>query len=344
MRLECTSAALSLAMVASGCFLPRGVQSGDGGPERRDSGRDARALDAPDCVPTTPAAEVCDGVDNDCDPGTADGAAEMVGLGCDGTDADNCEDGIWLCDGTQIECSDDAATRVELCDGDDNDCNNATADGSQDPRLTTAPEPCDGADTDFCVEGVFTTCVSGALAGCSDSTTNSSDLDCEETDGDCDGRIDEGAGDCCTRIARPGEGTYLFCRRLRFWEDAVTYCGLEASALLRIDDRAEHDWIAANAPGPTDWWIAMNDLDDEMTWEWEGWGTPEPRVDDGYRNWNDGEPSSTGEQDCGEARAGQTGMGPDNVVGGGDDTTDYGWNDDNCFNPQFFICEPPLDP
>src|SRR5688572_2802258 len=117
MRLGWTFEALACAAIASGCFLPRGLEPisvGDAAP--RDAGRDARPIDGGDCIATVPPADVCDGVDNDCDPATPDGSAEKVGLGCDGDDADLCDGGIWLCDGAGIECSDDAATIPDTCD------------------------------------------------------------------------------------------------------------------------------------------------------------------------------------------------------------------------------------
>ncbi len=46
------------------------------------------------------ALDVCDGADNDCNPATADGAAEpWVGAACDGPDADLCAEGTYACTG-----------------------------------------------------------------------------------------------------------------------------------------------------------------------------------------------------------------------------------------------------
>ena len=85
--------------------------------------------------------DTCDGVDNDCDPTTADGVHDSrVGLSCDGDDADLCEDGMTSCVAGAISCSDDASVAPDICDGIDNDCDPSTADGSGDPSIGL---PCD---------------------------------------------------------------------------------------------------------------------------------------------------------------------------------------------------------
>ena len=82
---------------------------------------------------------------------------------------------------------------TEVCDGIDNDCNPATADGSQDPQLGT---PCDGPDTDLCKEGTYS-CSAGALT-CSDNTGGNPEI-CNGIDDDCDGQVnEEGSQGCIT--------------------------------------------------------------------------------------------------------------------------------------------------
>jgi hypothetical protein len=67
--------------------------------------------------------DLCDGLDNDCNGSTADGADEpWMGSGCDGPDTDLCDEGEYSCVGGVQSCSDLTGDNVEVCDGLDNDC------------------------------------------------------------------------------------------------------------------------------------------------------------------------------------------------------------------------------
>lgn len=107
-------------------------------------------------------------------------------LFCDLT-ADVDEDSSDAC----LDCDDDNSFifpgAQEVCDGLDNDCDAASPDGSEDPGLGL---PCDGADSDLCLEG--TQSCSGGILVCSDSTDDSPEVCGDELDNDCDGFIDEG--------------------------------------------------------------------------------------------------------------------------------------------------------
>ncbi len=76
------------------------------------------------------ATEFCDGIDNDCDPLTADGSGEPWAYsGCDGPDADLCNENIWHCDGGVQICYDFTDDSVEVCNGYDDDCDGSTDEG-----------------------------------------------------------------------------------------------------------------------------------------------------------------------------------------------------------------------
>lgn len=78
-------------------------------------------------------AEFCDGADNDCDATIDEGYA--LGTACDGADADDCTDGVFVCGGGEVAslCSDGASAVLDLNDlvgglapDDSGDGNNAT--------------------------------------------------------------------------------------------------------------------------------------------------------------------------------------------------------------------------
>jgi hypothetical protein len=134
--------------------------------------------------------EYCDGLDNDCNPGTPDGSTDPnLGMTCDGPDSDLCDEGIIICDDGSYICTDNTDDNLDICDGIDNDCDPASADGSEDPMNGS---PCDGPDSDLCQEGVFN-CVAGMFV-CTDNTGNNLDI-CDGIDNDCDPASPDGSED-----------------------------------------------------------------------------------------------------------------------------------------------------
>lgn len=186
-----------------------------------------------DCDDTDPAifegnAEICDGIDNDCDdvvddlpdndgdgyntctdcddtnpdvnPGVAEVCSNGIDDNCDGNideSPDNDMDGFSVCAGDCDDTNDQVYPGApELCDELDNDCDPGTMDGIADPQLGQA---CDGPDADLCAEGIFS-CIDGVLV-CSDQSGDNLEL-CDGADNDCnpatlDGSQDPGLGFPC---------------------------------------------------------------------------------------------------------------------------------------------------
>jgi hypothetical protein len=125
-------------------------------------------------------AEICDGVDNDCDIDVDEGLGEVTcGVG-------ECTHLQKLCiGGKPASCNPFEGVKAEACDGLDNDC-----DGLVDEELGST-----SCGLGVCAHSV-PNCVNAVPQQCN-PLANATDEACDGLDNDCDGAVDpEGAGGC----------------------------------------------------------------------------------------------------------------------------------------------------
>ena len=132
------------------------------------------------CVASTPQAETCNGVDDDCD-GQTDETFANLGGACDTGQRGVCGAGNIVCLGGEEVCAQNEQPDRESCDAADNDC-----DGATDEDLLS-PE-CDTGQVGTCSEGALQ-CLDGRQ-DCVPVQPARQEV-CDGLDDDCDGNIDE---------------------------------------------------------------------------------------------------------------------------------------------------------
>ncbi len=143
------------------------------------------------CVAGSPSAEICNGIDDNCNGQIDDGIAPVAttcGVGaCAGqTGASTCINGQMV-----DSCNPTAGATAEVCDGIDNNCNGQVDDGitctcvsGQTRSVSCGTGACAATGTETCVNGQWggSTCVSGSPTA----------EICDGIDNNCDGAVDNG--------------------------------------------------------------------------------------------------------------------------------------------------------
>jgi hypothetical protein len=133
------------------------------------------------CAPGAPSAEVCDGVDNNCD-GSVDEGIAPTPTSC-GTGACAATGELVCTGGALVDTCAPGAPSAEVCDGVDNNC-----DGSVDEGIAPTPTSC---GTGACAATGELVCTGGALVDTCAPGAPSAEV-CDGVDNNCDGSVDEG--------------------------------------------------------------------------------------------------------------------------------------------------------
>jgi hypothetical protein len=149
-------------------------------------------------------AELCDGLDNDCD-GDTDEDFDGLGEACAIGQGECFSTGVTVCGPVGgIACSAPVIDpQEELCDFLDNDC-----DGGTDENFLWLGLPCTAGAGECVATGHYVCSADGSVAECDATPAQGTDEVCDSLDNDCDGSTDEDWMEDCSTTCGSG---YRFC-------------------------------------------------------------------------------------------------------------------------------------
>ncbi len=150
-----------------------------------------------------PTAEVCDGIDNECNGAVDNGIAPVScysgPAGTSGVGA--CHGGTRSCTGGALgACVGEVVPVTEACDGVDNNCNGSIDDGIA--PVSCYPGPAGTLGVGLCRAGTQT-CSGGAFGACTGAVIPTAEV-CDARDNDCNGPVDDGIGPTSCYTGPPG--------------------------------------------------------------------------------------------------------------------------------------------
>jgi len=118
-------------------YLPLEITCGVGGCEAVGTTTCVDGVVGEECTPAEPSAEVCDGIDNNCD-GDVDEGDPGSGAQCGASETGECRLGLTECRDGLLVCEGNVDPAPEICDGLDNNCDGVDDEGNPGERWLDA--------------------------------------------------------------------------------------------------------------------------------------------------------------------------------------------------------------